>query len=97
MSSCKKNNSVIKLKKDKNLEYVKLFLDNLFESFADACQDVDHQEQGNWEYWLMTMNENDFFRNNPAFYDVCLNISRILVSSARSGVAVSPSVNLGLK
>ena len=74
VSSCKKNNSAIKLKKDKNLEYVKLFLDNLFESFADACQDVDHQEQGNWEYWLMTMNENDFFRNNPAFYDVCLGI-----------------------
>lgn len=74
VSSCKKNNAAIKLRKDKNIEYVRVLLDDLFESLADACQDIDCQEQGNWEHWLMTLKENDFFRNNPEFYNMCLGV-----------------------
>ena len=73
LGNCKKNNELLKTKESQNIKYIKLFLDDLFQSFANTCKSVKSAKQGNWEYWLSIMKENNFFIESPDFYDVYLN------------------------
>ena len=73
LGNCKRNNELLKSKKSQNIKYIKLFLDDLFQSFANTCKNTKSLEQGNWEYWLSIMKENNFFIESPDFNDIHLN------------------------
>ena len=73
IGNCRKNNALLKSKETKNINYIKLFLDDLFQTFANTCKNVKSAKQGNWEYWLSIMKENNFFIESPDFYDIYLN------------------------
>ena len=73
IGNCKRNNASLKAKENKNINYIKLFLDDLFQSFANSCKSIDDGKQGNWEFWLSLMKENNFFIESPDFNDINLN------------------------
>lgn len=73
LGNCKRSNELLKTKESQNIKYIKLFLDDLFQSFANTCKNAEGLEHGNWEYWLSIMKENNFFIESPDFYDIYRN------------------------
>lgn len=95
ISNCRLRNENLRQKEMKYLGYIAMFLDNLFQSFADICYRFDIEEPNSrayrWEEWFKKLVRNSFFRDKEDFYKnmlttyISLNHLISLISEMNSG------------
>ena len=74
IANCKKRNFELRARQTKNLIYIEMFLNLLFESIAKSCNGIAEKTDESWEHWLRTLYSNAFLRSSPDFYNKMLGV-----------------------
>jgi len=76
IANCKAQNIYLYNKEKSYLDYILMFIDELFQSFADACSNgnvVDKSPQAPWDYWYKELAKNNFNKDKENYFEVMLS------------------------
>ncbi|MPM07057.1 hypothetical protein SDC9_53361 [bioreactor metagenome] len=68
IAACKRRNTDLSYREKQSLDYIAMFLDELFQSFADNQSSCETSDSARWEVWFRHLESNNFFKEEPDFY-----------------------------
>ena len=74
ISTCNKNNTSLSLREKQCFNYLVMFLDDLFQAFADAQSGSETMEPARWEVWFRKLVLQNFYKSKTDFYERMLVI-----------------------
>ncbi len=91
IATCKRRNMEQSIRAHRNIDYIKMYLDELFQSFADIQPRNDTLDSADWELWFRELKKLNFFKKEPNYYErllpvyVFLNEIKTVISEINSG------------
>ena len=68
IAACKRRNTELNNREKQSFDYISMFIDELFQSFADSQSSCETSYSARWDVWFRCLESKNFFKKEADFY-----------------------------